>query len=105
MGGSVKPCIHKQLAENVCILRGGGRKIQGEREEGRRAFPLLPERAPWEGPRSTGAVGNSNGTLPEMGNNERALKDHLLIVLVRCAQLKDNRPFPGMGWKSNRPGK
>ena len=29
MGGSVKPCIHKQLAENACILRGGGRKIQG----------------------------------------------------------------------------
>ena len=46
MGGSVKPCIHNQLAENVCILRGGKREGQGGEGKGavKPSF-LLAERA------------------------------------------------------------
>jgi hypothetical protein len=45
---------------------------------------LLPERAPSEGPRSTGAVEPNMGVVPRE-RNERAWKDHWM-VLVRCAQ-------------------
>ena len=58
-----------------------------------RATPLLPERAPSEGPRSTAAMGPAR--VPSHEDEIRqAWKEHLRNVVARCAQWgSSHRPF------------
>ena len=52
---------------------------------------LLPERAPSEGPRSTGAVEPIMSAVPR-GRNERAWKEHPIMgVVVRLEQSRINQ--------------
>ena len=86
MGGSVKPCIHKQLAENACILRGGGRKVQGGGGQGAAGCPspTLPAHRP-------AACANMTLVLPRVAHlAERAASK----ALVPRAQLKDKPAAP-----------
>jgi hypothetical protein len=56
---------------------GGGRTgVKGGERQDTHVAPVLPERAPSEGPRSTAAIGAT--WVPCRGwNNERAWRDHL----------------------------
>ena len=95
MGGSVKPWIHKQLAENACVLRGG---------RGRRRAscwsPVLVQRAVADSPRWTRAVGDRAGRALR---REAGLENHLSkslwdpCILVRCEEHPKSRCFDDGG--------